>query len=577
MRSAALVFAFCAVTAVLAPAQAFTTLYSFCPIATTNCVDGLNPSTGLVQGTDGNLYGTTPNDSPYSAGSIFKITPDGAFTTLANVGSANALVQATDGNFYGTFGVDCYEFGGISKITPEGMLTTVHCFIPSDGTLPNALVQGTDGNFYGTTSYGGNYGPGCNTYWPFFGCGQVFKMTPDGTVTTLYMFMNNGDGARPVAPLIQAMDGNFYGTTEGAGDGVSTVFSITPDGKLTTLYSFGGNIYTVAPLVQGTDGNLYGTTYDGGDSAAGTVFKLSLRGTLTTLHSFCHVSGCFDDGSYPVGGLVQANDGNFYGTTSGEFIADCSGHAGSCGTVFKISSTGTFVTLHKFDFVNGASPFAGLAQGSDGTLYGTTYYGGATCDRLHWGCGTIFSLSPEFPLSVNKIGMGTVTSSDGHINCGLVCSWDYKQGATVNLQATPAPGWAFAGWSGCDNVNGNYCSVTMMTSAKKVTATFPLFILTSLTFKPSYVKGGGLSAGTLMLSGPAPQGGATIALSSDHPGVAHPPSWVFVPEGNTSVQFAVQTFPVHSNTTVTITANAGASQVNGTLTVGTTSLPPSVN
>jgi hypothetical protein len=129
---------------------------------------------------------------------------------------------------------------------------------------------------------------------------------------------------------------------------------------------------------------------------------------------------------------------------------------------------------------------------------------------------------------------------------------------------------------GCDNANGSYCSVTM-TNPKTVTATFGVanVTLAALTFKPTYVKGGQLSAGTLTLTGQAPQGGVTVALSSDHPGVAHPPSFVFVPGGHSAASFAVNTFPVKSNTTAHITAKAGASQVSGMLTVGTTALPPS--
>jgi DNA-binding beta-propeller fold protein YncE len=183
-------------------------------------------------------------------------------------------------------------------------------------------------------------------------------------------------------------------------------------------------------------------------------------------------------------------------------------------------------------------------------------------------------------LSVSKAGTGhgLVSGGSGQIYCGSVCSHQFDIGTQVSLSALPDPGNTFTGWAGCDNVNGSYCSMTM-TSAKSVTATFDSvsnITLTSLTFKPSYVRGGQLSAGTLSLNRQAPPGGLTVALSSDHPGVAHPPSFVFIPGGKSSVGFAVQTFPVKSNTTVTITATAGSSQVSGTLMVGTTSLPPSI-
>ena len=180
-------------------------------------------------------------------------------------------------------------------------------------------------------------------------------------------------------------------------------------------------------------------------------------------------------------------------------------------------------------------------------------------------------------LSVSKAGTGhgLVSGGSGHIYCGAMCSYAFGTGSQVTLSAVPDPAYTFSGWTGCDHVNGNYCSVTM-SSAKNVTATFDFtsITLTSLTFKPTYVRGGQLSAGTLTLNPAAPPGGVTVALSSDHPAAAHPPSFVFVPGGKSSVQFSVQTFPVKGNTTVMITATAGASQVSGTLMVGTTFAPP---
>jgi DNA-binding beta-propeller fold protein YncE len=184
---------------------------------------------------------------------------------------------------------------------------------------------------------------------------------------------------------------------------------------------------------------------------------------------------------------------------------------------------------------------------------------------------------PSVALSISKTGSGSVASVDRHINCGNVCSFTYNPADQVTLSAVPAPGYTFNAWTGCDNVNGSFCELRM-TQAKNVTAAFiPATVtLTSLTFKPSYVRGGQLSAGTLTLNSAAPPGGVTIALTSDHPGVAHPPSFVFVPGGKTSAQFAVNTFPVKSNTTVTLTATAGSSHVSGTLTVGTTALAPAL-
>ncbi len=223
-------------------------------------------------------------------------------------------------------------------------LTTLHAFAgyPNDGSAPSAgLVQATDGNFYGTTYAGGTSG-NCQG-----GCGTVFRITPGGTLTTLHSF-DCYDGASPTAALVQGTDGNFYGTTYGGGANqyYGTVFKITPSGTLTSLYSFcaqanctdGSMPY--AGLVQGTDGNFYGTTLEGGANSGcslgsgtcGTVFKITPGGTLTTLHSFCAQSGCADGGN-PYAGLVQASDGNFYGTT---FERGANGY----GTVFKITPSG---------------------------------------------------------------------------------------------------------------------------------------------------------------------------------------------------------------------------------------------
>jgi uncharacterized repeat protein (TIGR03803 family) len=388
-------FVFCALTAIASRAQSFTSLASF------DGANGYMPwSTTLIQATDGNFYGTTSqgggstNCDPYinGCGTVFKITPAGKLTMLHSFHNTDGvqpfagLVQATDGNFYGTTsGGGANNFGTVFKITPAGRLTTLHSFDgTTDGAAPESgLVQPTDENFYGTTSggwasnkHGGD-------------CGTVFKITSAGTLTTLYGF-DGTDGAIPHAGLVQATDGNFYGTT--GADGNATVFKITPGGKVTTLYSFcpkagcadGDSPY--AGLVQATEGNFYGTTHNGGASTAcqlgcGTVFKITPAGKLTTLHSFHNT-----DGVQPFTGLVQATDGNFYGTTS-------SGGANNFGTVFKITPAGTLTTLHSFDGTDGAYPNGGLVQATDGNFYGTTTLGGTGANCGLGGCGTVFSLS----------------------------------------------------------------------------------------------------------------------------------------------------------------------------------------
>jgi uncharacterized repeat protein (TIGR03803 family) len=242
------------------------------------------------------------------------------------------------------------------------------------------LVQGTDGNFYGTTKGGGVY-LNCSGA----GCGTVFKITAEGMLTVLHSFCALGDscadGDTPWAGLVQATDGNFYGTTQGGGPYYcGTVFKMTPAGALTTLHSFdcsdGSN--PVAGLVQATDGNFYSTTWVGGAGGYGTVFKMIPNGTLTTLYSFCTQSGC-QDGAYPEAGLVQGTDGDFYGATG-------AGGAFRIGTIFKVTRSGTLTTLHSFDDSDGVGPSAGLIQGRDGNFYGTTPQGGA------YYSGTVFRI-----------------------------------------------------------------------------------------------------------------------------------------------------------------------------------------
>ncbi|HMA28489.1 MAG TPA: choice-of-anchor tandem repeat GloVer-containing protein, partial [Thermoanaerobaculia bacterium] len=272
------------------------------------------------------------------------------------------LVQGSDGDFYGTtHGGGANGYGTVFKITPAGELTTLHSFagFPAGAGPDAGLVQGSDGDFYGTTG-----GGGAGSY------GTVFKITPAGELTTLYSFAGN-DGAFPRGPLVQVSDGDFYGTTPGGGaSGYGTVFKIRPTGELTTLHSFAGfpvGSSPGAPLVQGTDGDFYGTTGGGGANGAGTVFKITPAGELTILYSFVG----FPDGSGSGAGLAQATDGNFYGTTGG-------GGVFGLGTIFKITPAGELTTLYSFKRIEGAHPYAGLIQATDGNFYGTTFDGGAS-------------------------------------------------------------------------------------------------------------------------------------------------------------------------------------------------------
>jgi uncharacterized repeat protein (TIGR03803 family) len=315
-----------------------TTLYDFAG------PDGIGPAAGLILATDGNFYGTTEYGGANGRGTVFRFTPTGTLTTLYSFcAQANCtdgfnpnrtLVQGTDGNFYGATwaggahgGVNGSGIAGtVFKITPTGALTTLYSFcaqaLCADGYAPSALVQATDGSFYGTTRFGGANGQNQNN------AGVVFKIMPAGTETTLYNFCsppNATDGCGPSA-LIQAADGDLYGTTQTGGTNFysGTVFKITLSGNLTTF-----NTQPPAPqaaLVQATDGNFYGTGY-------GSEFKMTPSGTLTTLHVNSRANG------RPIyEALLQATDGNFYGAASQGGLTKPFD-----GTVFKLA-----VGLHPF-------------------------------------------------------------------------------------------------------------------------------------------------------------------------------------------------------------------------------------
>ena len=344
----------------ITPSGRFTTVHNF------DGTDGAHPEAGLIQATNRNFYGTTSGGGANGSGTIFVLTLSGRLTTLYSFCSQSdcvdgmvpnaALVQGTDGNFYGTTyqGGDYSDnrcplgCGTIFRITPQGAFTSLYSFCSQsgcpDGDLPNAaLAEGTDGHFYGTTAFGGTDLSG-----------TVFKITPSGTLTTLHTFCSQADctdGARPLAAMIQATDGNFYGTTFLGGIGDGEVFRITPSGTLTTIYSFcqakcADGSSPVGALVQGTDGNLYGaTSYRGlgssGSNGEGTVFRLTLSGTLTTIYSICTQSGC-PNGAQPYGALVQDTSGKLYGSTLLGGPSTACGAAG-CGTVF-----GLYVGLKPF-------------------------------------------------------------------------------------------------------------------------------------------------------------------------------------------------------------------------------------
>jgi uncharacterized repeat protein (TIGR03803 family) len=460
-----LFFMMCAAMTGVSLAQTLTTVHSF------DLSDGGYPGP-LVQGTDGRLYGTTQfggangsncKDSSLACGTAFAITPAGALTTLYSFCAqatcddggfpSSGLTLLQDGNFYGTtYGggsvkADCNNdgCGTAFEMNPAGILSTIYNFCSltgcADGVGPEAgLLQAPDGNFYGTVAYGGVPTSG----------GTVVKMTPTGTLTTLYRFCSKpkcSDGETPVAPVILAADGNFYGTTFGGGlrnsnqypcssAGCGTIFKLTPSGTLTTIYSFcsqpncSDGTNPNGGLVQALDGRLWGTTGYGGKHGYGTVFAITGEGKLTTLHSF-HVA----DGETPYANLIQATDGNFYGITAygGKYYVRDKIQG---GTLFKITPQGVLTTLYNFcaeaNCADGLIPVANLMQFTNGIIYGTTANGGGS-SNCSSGCGTVFSLNLNLAPFVALIhSTGPVGQTGGILGQGFTGT------TAVAINGTPA-------------------------------------------------------------------------------------------------------------------------------------------
>ncbi|MDB6171820.1 MAG: 3-carboxymuconate cyclase [Chthoniobacteraceae bacterium] len=362
-------------------AQTYKTLYS------DNSGDGGGriPYGKLVEGSDGNFYGTTCSGGAKGRGTVYKMTPGGEVSTLISFNSINGanpkagLARGSDGNFYGTTAKGgANDLGTVFRISADGVLTTLAIFSSANGAIPMAaLVNGPDGNFYGTTSKGGTSD-----------FGTVFKLTPEGALTMLVSF-GSSDGHTPLGDLIVGSDGNFYGTTSTGGAlNVGTLFRMTPAGALTTLISFDGTNGSTpsAGLVQASNGDFYGTTYTGGSNDYGTVFKMTSAGVLTTLVSFNGPNGYHCSAQLAIG-----KDGNFYGTIP------FSSRASIEATVFKLTPAGVFTTLVAFNPYRAStvlSSVAGLVQGSDGSFYGTTAQGG-TGPSFEEGFGSGFKVTPE--------------------------------------------------------------------------------------------------------------------------------------------------------------------------------------
>lgn len=463
----------------------------------TGSIDGALPYPSITQASDGTLYGTSFAGGSANLGTVFKLLPGGAVIVLADFpGSSDTtasgaqpsspVIEAIDGDFYGR------AYNRIFKITPAGALSAVHLFsLSGRGRLPEpGFIQAADGNFYGAL----DVGPVVTSPPPvdFHASGSIYRTAPDGSTTILYYFKGGADGANPTG-LLQAIDGDFYGLTLNGGTaGVGTAFKLTPSGVFTLLHTFAGGDDGAAPrsgLVQASDGNFYGTTSAGGAFGDGTIFRMTPAGVVTILHSLKSAV----DGSTPTSGVIEGSDHALYGTAS-------AGGPSGFGTAFRVSPDGTLTMLHAFTAgADGANPSAALLQARDGSFYGTALRGGT-------GTGVVFRLSSSLvTLSTDKLTFGSQPVNTRSASQQIVVRNTGSEMLDVSsVQVT-----------GAFSLESNTCSV-----ATAPGSTCAL----EVTFTPTTP---GASVGALTIVDDAP-GGSQVVMLSGSGGAGslfiHPPS-----------------------------------------------------
>ncbi len=283
------------------------------------------------------------------------------------------------------------------------VFTTLHSFSTNlTGAFPDAPpIQGDDGFLYGTTSEYDNHD--VTNFGGPTSSGTIYRVSTNGMFTQLYYFTNGMDGAFPMAGLIQGADGSFYGTAEqGGANGHGTVFQVTSNGVFTALYSFTGGADGSAPqsaLIEGAAGEFYGTASAGGASGYGTVFKINTQtnpAQFVLLYTF--TNGV--DGATPTSALVSTGDGDYYGTAT-------NGGSDGHGTIFQLTSGGSFAPLYSFtNGLDGSAPL-GLALGSDG-FYGLAQAGGTAKAGTIFKMGFTGGFTPLYSFTNGVDGSGPV-------------------------------------------------------------------------------------------------------------------------------------------------------------------------
>jgi uncharacterized repeat protein (TIGR03803 family) len=356
--------------------------------------------TFLLQGNDGNYYGTMAN-----AGYVFKMTPSGAVTIFPPlIGLNPELALGEDGNIYGS--VNGQPFGGntngyIFKINLAGQVTIAFAFDGANGAHPIGMRKGIDGSFYGVMGISN-----ANRILPKTNHITIFQFTINGTLTNLYSVTN---GPEFISLPVQGSDGNLYGTTFSSGIGFQppfgnvdafSVYRLSTNGDFQTIYIRSNALASSGELIFGADNSLYGTIASGVQRypptlTYGSIFRVTTNGAYSSLFSFSSTNG-----SDPEARLLAANDGYIYGSTY-------TGGISNRGTLFRISVQGEFTSLLDFKGANGSNPNGPLVQAGDGNLYGVTESSTVT------NIGTIYRLVQ--PTMISNFGMA---------NGGATLTWN---------------------------------------------------------------------------------------------------------------------------------------------------------